>query len=79
MGLEVTRIVPELPFLYVITETKLIATPIRHHTGNTMYEYFETPCMSTQVNYCRGEILHAYGDIAGHCGHFGAKSDWLNL
>ena len=33
----------------------------------------------TQVNYCRGEIFHAYGDIAGHCGRFGAKSDWLNL
>ena len=34
---------------------------------------------STQVNYCRGKILHAYGDIAGHCGRFGAESDWLNL
>ena len=33
----------------------------------------------TQVNYYRGKILHAYGDIAGHCGRFGAKSDWLNL
>ena len=28
-GLEVLRIVPELPFLYVITETEL-PTPIRH-------------------------------------------------
>ena len=33
----------------------------------------------SQVNYCRGKILHAYGDIAGHCGRFGAKSDWLNF
>ena len=33
----------------------------------------------SQVNYCRGEILHAYGDIASHCGRFGAESDWLNL
>ena len=32
-----------------------------------------------QVNYCRGKILDAYGDIAGHCGRFGAESDWLNL
>ena len=31
-GLEVLRIVPELPFLYVITETKL-PTPIRHPTA----------------------------------------------
>ena len=27
----------------------------------------------------QGEILHAYGDIAGHCGRFGTESDWLNL
>ena len=33
-GLEVLGIVPELPFLYVITETEL-PTPIRHPvTGN---------------------------------------------
>ena len=31
------------------------------------------------MNYCRGKILHAYGDIAGHCGRFGAESDWLNF
>ena len=29
VGLEVLRIVPELPFLYVVTETEL-PTPIRH-------------------------------------------------
>ena len=35
--------------------------------------------LPAQVNYCRGKIRHAYGDIAGHCGSFGAESDWLNL
>ena len=35
--------------------------------------------MLPQVNYCRGKILDAYGDIAGHCGRFGAESDWLNF
>ena len=25
---------------------------------------------SSKVNYCRGEILHAYGEFAGHCGRF---------
>ena len=34
---------------------------------------------TSQVNYCRGKILHAYRDITGHCGRFGAESDWLNL